>query len=149
MNNFALTNNTVNGPFKVDMQSTYSNYGVPNSANWTITGNTATAPSGYPFPTFDIESPYVTNVLIANNTEPVNDVSEPFVGFSYTGSGMKVANNTLTGTPSVSQQIVDLNWDTGSTGATASECGNSVNGSVVDGTCGTITPPPGRPLRRL
>jgi Right handed beta helix region/Bacterial Ig domain len=141
VNNFAFTNNTVNGPFKVDMQSTYSNYGVPSSANWTIANNTASSPSGYPFPSFDIESPGVSNVLIENNTEPANNVSEPFVGLSYTGSNIQVANNTLTGSPSVSQQVVDLNWDGGSTGATASECGNSVNGSVVDGTCGSITPP--------
>ena len=141
VNTFAFTNNTVNGPFKVDMQSTYSNYGVPNSANWTIADNTASAGSGYPFPTFDIESPGVSNVLIEGNTEPANNVSEPFVGLSYTGSSIEVANNTLTGTPSVSQQVVDLNWDSGSTGATASECGNSVNSAVVDGACGSITPP--------
>jgi Big-like domain-containing protein/parallel beta helix pectate lyase-like protein len=141
VNNFAFTNNTVNGPFKVDMQSTYSNYGVPNSANWTIANNTASAPSGYPFPTFDIESPGVSNVLVEGNTEPANNVSDPFVGLSYTGGNIEVADNTLTGTPSVPQQIVGLNWDSGSTGATASECGNSVNGSVVDGTCGSITPP--------
>jgi Big-like domain-containing protein len=146
VNNFAFTNNTTDGSFKIEMGASYSNPDQPTTANWTFANNTAVEGWGYPFAAFEISSSGVSNVLIEGNTTPVDSAvgngPQPFVSIVGTtfGSTNFVANNTLTGQPlSWGQQIL-AGSDDGTFGP-GTECGNSVNGSVVDGTCGPITPP--------